>query len=58
MAAVAPLPEFTKVDLEKATHGFTSEIGRGGFGVVYKGVLNSTTVAIKALTQVNIKLKI
>ena len=55
--AVTPLPEFTETDLDTATHGFTSEIGRGGFGVVFKGMLNSTPVAIKALSQVSINLK-
>ncbi|PRQ55839.1 putative protein kinase RLK-Pelle-SD-2b family [Rosa chinensis] len=33
------LPSFTYKELEGATDGFTEELGRGAFGVVYKGIL-------------------
>ncbi|XP_050375573.1 probable receptor-like protein kinase At1g11050 [Argentina anserina] len=41
-------------DLEKATNNFSQKnfIGRGGFGVVYKGVLpDGTTVAVKKVIE-------
>ncbi|CAN6284022.1 unnamed protein product [Urochloa humidicola] len=43
--------EFSLMELEQATQVFCSSlnIGRGGFGSVYKGFLRSTTVAIKIL---------
>lgn len=43
--------EFSLIELEQATQVFSSSlnIGRGGFGSVYKGFLRSTTVAIKIL---------
>lgn len=43
--------EFSLLELEQATQVFSSSlnIGRGGFGSVYKGFLRSTTVAIKIL---------
>ncbi|KAG2583558.1 hypothetical protein PVAP13_6KG216500 [Panicum virgatum] len=43
--------EFSLIELEQATQIFSSSlnIGRGGFGSVYKGFLRSTTVAIKIL---------
>uniref|UniRef100_A0A452XI60 Protein kinase domain-containing protein n=1 Tax=Aegilops tauschii subsp. strangulata TaxID=200361 RepID=A0A452XI60_AEGTS len=39
--------------LEEITNGFSAEqeIGSGGFAVVYKGKLVSTTVAVKRLTN-------
>ncbi|CAL1385174.1 unnamed protein product [Linum trigynum] len=41
-------------DLERATNGFSQKnfIGRGGFGIVYKGVLSDgTTVAVKRVLE-------
>ncbi|XP_070682258.1 probable receptor-like protein kinase At1g11050 isoform X2 [Malus domestica] len=45
-------------DLEKATNNFSQKnfIGRGGFGVVYKGVLqDGTTVAVKKVIESDIQ---
>ncbi|XP_043693350.1 G-type lectin S-receptor-like serine/threonine-protein kinase LECRK2 [Telopea speciosissima] len=48
------LHSFTYKDLEEATDGFKEELGRGAFGVVYKGVLglDSKLVAVKKLDKV------
>ncbi|CBI19456.3 unnamed protein product, partial [Vitis vinifera] len=46
--------KFTYTELKKATRGFSEEIGRGGGGVVYKGVLSDHRVAaIKQLSGAN-----
>jgi hypothetical protein len=45
---------FTYKDLEEATTGFKEELGRGSFGIVYKGVLVSSYtkyVAVKKLDK-------
>ncbi|XP_042513927.1 G-type lectin S-receptor-like serine/threonine-protein kinase LECRK2 [Macadamia integrifolia] len=48
------LHSFTYKDLEEATDRFKEELGRGAFGVVYKGVLGleSKLVAVKKLDKV------
>ncbi|KAK4262560.1 hypothetical protein QN277_028108 [Acacia crassicarpa] len=46
---------FTYEALKEATHGFNEEVGRGSFGIVYKGTLKSATntvVAVKRLDRV------
>ncbi|KAK7252695.1 hypothetical protein RIF29_36833 [Crotalaria pallida] len=48
------LHSFTYESLEKATRGFIEEIGRGSFGIVYKGTLESGSydaVAVKKLDR-------
>lgn len=52
----APLRIFTSSELEKATNSFSDDniIGRGGFGIVYKGILsNQMVVAIKKAQRVD-----
>nr|DAD29983.1 TPA_asm: hypothetical protein HUJ06_031451 [Nelumbo nucifera] len=49
------LHSFTYKDLEEATDGFKEELGRGAFGIVYKGVLGTNpinSVAVKKLDKV------
>ena len=49
------LHSFTYETLEKATRGFSEEIGRGSSGVVYKGQLEAATcnvIAVKRLDRV------
>ncbi|KAI5663798.1 hypothetical protein M9H77_23121 [Catharanthus roseus] len=45
---------FAYEELVEATNGFKEEIGRGSFGIVYKGVIKpgSKTVAVKKLDRV------
>ncbi|KAJ9145894.1 hypothetical protein P3X46_028222 [Hevea brasiliensis] len=44
--------KFTYTELEKATHGFREEIGRGAGGIVYRGVLSDHRIAaVKRLTD-------
>ncbi|XP_028762665.1 G-type lectin S-receptor-like serine/threonine-protein kinase LECRK1 [Neltuma alba] len=47
---------FTYQALKEATHGFSEDLGRGSFGIVYKGTLNSitktTVVAVKRLDRI------
>ncbi|XP_030513461.1 G-type lectin S-receptor-like serine/threonine-protein kinase LECRK2 [Rhodamnia argentea] len=43
---------FTYQELFRATDGFKEELGKGAFGIVYKGVIsNDTAVAVKKLTS-------
>ncbi|MCO5550760.1 hypothetical protein L7F22_004251 [Adiantum nelumboides] len=48
-------PRFTYKELEAATNNFSRRLGKGGFGSVYEGVINTPTgtakVAVKRLDQ-------
>ena len=46
---------YNHAELEDATDKFASEkrVGKGGFGVVYKGVLRHVLVAVKVLSDVS-----
>ncbi|KAK9224458.1 hypothetical protein WN943_009491 [Citrus x changshan-huyou] len=51
------LPCFSYKELEEATDNFKEEVGRGSFGIVYKGVIlttrtSTTAVAVKKLDRV------
>ncbi|KAJ0799339.1 putative protein kinase RLK-Pelle-SD-2b family [Helianthus annuus] len=46
------IPRFTYQELVNATDGFKKELGRGAFGIVYKGEIGTTTVAVKKLETV------
>ncbi|XP_058221131.1 putative receptor protein kinase ZmPK1 [Rhododendron vialii] len=51
---VSGFRKFTYAELKKATRNFREEIGRGGSGIVYKGVLSDLRVAaIKRLDEAN-----
>nr|XP_043625941.1 G-type lectin S-receptor-like serine/threonine-protein kinase At5g35370 [Erigeron canadensis] len=52
MFSIAGLPiRFDHEDLVQATANFSTQIGSGGFGTVYKGVLrDKTVVAVKKIT--------
>ncbi|GKA85440.1 G-type lectin S-receptor-like serine/threonine-protein kinase LECRK3 [Tanacetum coccineum] len=46
------LPHFMYEELVEATNGFKDELGKGAFGIVYKGVIGTKTVAVKKLDRV------
>ncbi|KAI3954330.1 hypothetical protein MKW92_002477 [Papaver armeniacum] len=50
------LRSFTYQELEEATKGFKDELGRGAFGIVYKGLIkemdSTSSVAVKRLDKV------
>ncbi|KDP39031.1 hypothetical protein JCGZ_00788 [Jatropha curcas] len=50
VVAVSGIPEYSYKDLQKATYNFTTIIGQGAFGPVYKAQMSTgETVAVKAL---------
>ncbi|KVI00248.1 Bulb-type lectin domain-containing protein [Cynara cardunculus var. scolymus] len=51
-AAESNLPRFTYQELVEATNGFKDELGKGAFGIVYKGVIGTNIVAVKKLDRV------
>ncbi|XP_052883602.1 putative receptor protein kinase ZmPK1 [Gossypium arboreum] len=53
LVAATGFKRFTYSELKKATRGFHEEIGRGGSGVVYKGVLPDQQIA--AIKRLNIE---
>jgi len=64
-SAEACTPLITYNELEKATNYWNKDniLGKGGFGVVFKGIWRSTAVAVKRLEaqviiQLNISFKI
>ncbi|XP_019091471.1 PREDICTED: probable LRR receptor-like serine/threonine-protein kinase At1g51880 [Camelina sativa] len=48
---IAKNRKLTYMDVLKMTNNFERVLGRGGFGVVYYGVLNNEPVAVKMLTE-------
>ncbi|GKB88596.1 G-type lectin S-receptor-like serine/threonine-protein kinase LECRK3 [Tanacetum coccineum] len=46
------LPHFTYRELVEATNMFKEELGKGAFGIVYKGVIGPNIVAVKKLDRV------
>uniref|UniRef100_A0A1D1XWH9 Receptor-like serine/threonine-protein kinase n=1 Tax=Anthurium amnicola TaxID=1678845 RepID=A0A1D1XWH9_9ARAE len=49
-AVEGSLVQFTYADLQRATKNFSEKIGRGGFGIVFKGAFpDSVVVAVKKL---------
>ncbi|MBA0623641.1 hypothetical protein Godav_009092, partial [Gossypium davidsonii] len=54
LLAATGFKRMTFDELKKATKNFSQEIGRGGAGIVYKGVLSDgRVVAVKRLNQAN-----
>ncbi|KAG4385627.1 hypothetical protein AAZX31_12G128100 [Glycine max] len=52
MIPASGLPEYAYKDLQKATHNFTTVIGQGAFGPVYKAQMSTgETVAVKVLAM-------
>ncbi|KAI3738751.1 hypothetical protein L2E82_28878 [Cichorium intybus] len=45
------LIRFKYQQLVRATNGFKDELGKGAFGIVYKGVMGTNTVAVKKLNR-------
>lgn len=54
-ACIIVAMRFTEEQLLKASNGFSQQLGNGGFGLVYKGYMNGSFVALKKLTEVSTK---
>ncbi|XP_053695491.1 serine/threonine-protein kinase pelle-like [Sabethes cyaneus] len=54
-AIVGGLPQFSYEELREATNNWSpsNELGKGGFGIVYKGYFKHTFVAIKKIKGIN-----
>ncbi|XP_071723306.1 G-type lectin S-receptor-like serine/threonine-protein kinase At5g35370 [Rutidosis leptorrhynchoides] len=57
MFSIAGLPvRFNYETLSAATDNFKNQIGKGGFGTVYKGILpDKTVVAVKKITNIGVQ---
>ena len=44
--------EFKGFELEKSTESFSTLIGKGGFGQVFKGIFHHLPIAVKLLKKV------
>ncbi|GMN26577.1 hypothetical protein TIFTF001_001351 [Ficus carica] len=44
---------FTYKELEAATDGFKEELGRGAFGIVYKGIIQTSSSVVVAVKKLN-----
>lgn len=52
VVSVSGIPKYPYKDLQKATHNFTTAIGQGAFGPVYKAQMTTgETVAVKVLAS-------
>ena len=45
----AGLVEFAAVEMENATNNFTTVVGKGRFGTVYKGTYHHLPIAVKTV---------
>ena len=48
--------EFKRSELEESTRNYSTLIGKGGFGKVYKGIFHHLPIAVKLLNKVCILL--
>ena len=50
--------EFKAIELEKSTERFSTLIGKGGFGQVFRGIFHHLPIAVKLLNRVCTSLKL